>query len=260
MLEVGNPILEKGRRSLMQLTATTPQFATAEPSLLHFSGSLRFSLPLLNIGKGVAELVYVDRITLNNAPAVGGFLPRMVGTLREGGVGAVNGRFASAGLLVGGKYTLSVRGRYRAGGVTSGFIVNRAIVVPPSTQPPLDLLRARVDHFLSGGLWSYVAANEEPVGSDHSIVAFSLDVVAPVQVMSTPVGWEVLTDNAKYVLWHTDPSSGYQIRPGAALGVFAISSPRLQSEGTAFSLAAWNYTTSGAGRVAFGATASPARG
>jgi hypothetical protein len=244
----------------MQVVASaSPQFSTGTPSVRHFDGAIRMSMPLINIGTGTATSVTVDQITLNNVPAIGTFLPRMIGTLGQGNIGAVRARFASSPFAVGGRYILRVRGRYRSNGVLAGFIVNRTIAVPPQTVAPIELLRGRVDHLFGGGMWEYTIFNDEPIASPHSIVAFSLDIVAPVNVTGTPVGWQVIaTDHS--LLWHVaDLTGGYELRPGAFTGGFALTSNRLQSEGTAFSLSAWNYASGEAGPAAFGATASPAR-
>jgi hypothetical protein len=147
-------------------------------------------------------------------------------------------------------------------GVTYGFQVNRFIVIPGPVVPPVGLLKAQIDVKESSGVWSYTLLNDESGDSPNFINAFSLDIVAPVSVSGTPVGWQLKTDGASYVLWYaedTQPPYPHQVAPGASLVGFSIQSEKKRSEPTGFAITAWNHQTNKAGLVKLGAVLSPSR-
>lgn len=246
----------------MLLLAQAPRFATGTPDVLNSENRVSFALPLLNIGTGTAANVQITSITLGAATRLSPPLPVFLGDLGVDNAVSANARFNGSGLTVGGRYLITVRGTYQSGGATFGFTVNRYIVIPPPVEPPVRLLKARVEVAAAAGVWSYTLFNDEAPDSSQFINAFSLDIVAPVTVTGTPEGWDVLTDNASFVLWFaTDQEAPYpqHIAPGASLGGFVIQSPRINSETTGVSITSWDHQNDQAGLVALDASLSPSR-
>ena len=77
--------------------------------------------------------------------------------------------------------------------------------------------------------YSYTLYNDEPVGSSFYIANFTLTLPEPISfnVMSSPTGWNVSTDNRSFVFWYnTDLSLPYpnDVAPGNSLDGFSIQS------------------------------------
>jgi hypothetical protein len=237
----------------------TPRFSTGTPDVINTAGNLSFSLPLINSGTEAAANLWLTDMTLNLATRlIPAGLPVFLGNLAVDNIVPVNGRFHGHGLLVGGRYLITVRGTYEFGGVTYGFNVNHDIIVPPPVASPIKFLNARVDVAVAPGVWSYQLFNDEASDSPQFINSFSLDVVAPVIVTGRPRGWADRTDNASYVLYSATDQQ-HRIAPGASLGGFEIQSSSGSSESTGFSVTAWNHQTDQAGLVVLGAVLSPSR-
>lgn len=247
----------------MFLLAPAPRFSTVAPGLLNSDGQLTVSLPILNIGTADAANVRVTKISLGSAvrrsPAG---LPLPLGILPVNGTASISPRFNTTGLLVGGKYLLSVQGTYEANNLTSGFAINRYIVLPAPSQSPVVYLKAHVDVAVQPGIWTYTIFNDEPVGSTEFIALFSLEVGSPFTVTGVPAGWEVETDNVSYALWvASDQQSPYphHIPPGGSLGGFQIQSSKIGSESTGYLVAAWNHQLDQAGLVSPDLVLSPGK-
>lgn len=244
----------------MVLLVQSPRFSTGTPDVLNSENRVSFALPLLNIGTGTAANVQVTSITLGSATLLSPPLPVFLGDLGADNAVSANARFSGSGLTVGSRYLVTVRGTYESGGATFGFTVNRYIVIPSPIEAPVSLLKARAEVAASSGVWSYSLFNDESPDSPQFINAFSLDIVAPVTVIGTPEGWEVLTDNASFVLWFAaDQKLPYphHIAPGMSLGGFSIQSSRVNSEPTGFSITAWDHQNDQAGLVSLDAILSP---
>lgn len=246
----------------MFLLAQAPRFSTGTPDVLNSENRVSLTLPLLNIGTGTATNVQVTSITLGSATRLSPPLPIFLGDLGVDNTVSVYGRFSSNGLNVGSNYLVTVRGTYQSDGTTFGFTVNRYVAIPSPVEPPIRMLKARAVVAVASGVWSYTLFNDESPGSQQFVNAFALDIVAPVTITGTPVGWEVITDNASFVLWFAaDQALPYphHIAPGASLGGFAIQSSRINSEATGFSITAWEHQNDEAGLVAMDAIHSPSR-
>lgn len=243
--------------------ALAPRFSTSTPGILNTEGRVSFSMPLLNIGDAAAGNLRVTSITLGSAtrsnPAS---FPLILGDLGATNSVSVNAVFANTGLLVGGKYLVTIRGSYESGGSTYGFAVNRYIIVPPPVAAPVRFLKSHTLVAVESGVWSYMLFNDEPLDSPLFIASFSLDIVAPISVIGVPEGWSVLTDNLTYVLWYaTDTLLPYahHVAPGASLGDFRIQGAIGASESTGFIVTGWNHQTDRAELTSPGSVLSPAR-
>jgi hypothetical protein len=245
-------------------SVVAPQFTSGTPEILNSENELTVSLPLLNIGSEAAANVELTDIILRSTTRLSpAGMPLFIGNLAPDNTAAISPRFDSRPLTVGSRYLLTVRGTYDVSGTVYGFAVNRYIVVPAASPPPVELLKARVAVVVIPGSWTYTIHNNEAPLSQQFIAAFSLDIVAPVTVIGTPEGWEVETDNSSYVLWvATDQQLPYphHIAPGGSLGGFQIqSSSRMQSESTPYVVTAWNHQSDEAGLVSPDLVLSPSR-
>ena len=246
----------------MFLLVQAPRFSTGTPDVLNSENRISVTLPLLNIGTGAATNVRVTSITLGSATRLSPPLPLFLGDMGVDNTESVYGRFSINGLAVGSRHLMTVRGTYQSDGATFGFTVNRYIVIPSPVEPPVRMLKARASVAAASGVWSYTLFNDEAPGSQQFINAFSLDIVAPVNVTGTPTGWQMVTDNASFVLWFAadqQPPYPHHIVPGASLGGFAIQSSRSSSEATGFSITAWDHQNDEAGLVSLDAVLSPSR-
>jgi len=247
----------------MFLLAEAPRFSTAAPGLLNSDGELTISLPLLNIGTADATNVKVTKISLGSAARTSpAGLPLPVGDVPFNGTSSISPRFSTAGLIVGGKYLLTVQGTYEANNITSGFAVNRYIVLPAPSQAPVLYLKAHVEVTVQPGVWTYTIFNDEPPGSSQFIALLSLEVGSPFTVTGVPDGWEVETNNVSYGLWvASDQQSPYphHIAPGGSLGGFQIQSLQNKSESLPYILTAWNHQSNQAGLVSPDVVFSPAK-
>lgn len=233
------------------LSSVAVNLVLGDPAVIHVAGSVSLNIPVLNVGElGLVNLLCTN-ITLGSAQRTSpvGF-PIVVDQLAASNSVRVAARFSDADLVVGKRYLLTVRGSYVVNGVVYGLALNRYVQLPTVTVPAEPSLSARVEVSTSTNYWNYRLINVEPTGSKQFLASLALTVFAPVTVTGTPAGWQVETDNASYVLWTAaDFVLPYpnQVAPSAALGGFQLMSPRLGSEATAFSLAAWNHATDDAG-------------
>lgn len=93
------------------------------------------------------------------------------------------------------------------------------------------------------GVWSYTVFNDEPPGSANDVFAFNVQVNAPVGSVGVPAGWEYVTDFSSFVLWsNSEPAPPYltDIRPGASLSGFKITSPGATSGLNTGTVLAWD--------------------
>ena len=249
---------------MLQAVAPAPSFSTRTPEVLNTGKVLSFSIRVLNTGSGPAQNVIITDIALGSAVRVNPVLPLALGDLAVDNVTAVNAGFSVDGLIVGNKYLVTVRGTYESENKIHGLALNRYIVVPVPSTPPVAFLAAHVhvDIDQVQDTWTYTVSNDEPVGSPRFVNAISLDMVAPFNVTDTPAGWAVQTDNFSYVLWYAaDQALPYphHIAPGAFLGRFQIQSARRNSESKPFSITSWNHQTNQADLTALGTILAPAR-
>lgn len=243
---------------------SSPHFSTGRPLILNSDSEITVSMPITNIGPGAAANVRVTDIILGTAARVSppGFPVFLAASLPAHNFASVSPRFSASQLVVGGKYLITVRGTYETGSATYGFAVNRYILVPTPSPPPVASVRAHVGVSATREVWTYTIFNDEPQTSQQFIAAFSLDVVAPATVTRTPRGWVALTDNASYVLWYANdqqPPYPHHIAPGGSLGGFQIQSPRSGSESTAYIVTAWDHQANKAGLVFPDLVLSPSR-
>ena len=233
------------------------------PTVIHVAGAVRLNIPVMNVGDiGLVSLLCTN-ISLGSAQRSSpvGF-PIVVGQLAASNTTRFAARFSDAGLVVGNRYLLTVRGSYVVNGVVYGLTLNRYVQLPAVTVPAEATLSARVDVSTSANYWNYKLVNTEASGSNQFIASLALTVFAPVTVTGIPPGWQVDTDNASYVLWTAaDYVLPYpnQVAPGAALAGFQLMSPRLGSEATASSIGGWNHSTDDAGLNAGDYTLTPNR-
>jgi len=247
----------------MPQAAQLPVFTSRPPQVLNSQNTVSFSLPILNTGSEPASNVFITGIQLGQAVRMApANLPVFAGALTPGNLISANARFSTHGLTAGNTYLAAVQGIYESQGKTYAFQVNRFIVIPAPAAPLATLLEAHVNVSIAAGLWSYTVVNDEAAGSPNFISALHLDIVAPISATGAPAGWQVITDNASYVLWYaSDQQAPYtsQIAPGAQLTGFAMQSARTTAESRGFAIASWNHQTSQAGLVTMGAVAVPSR-
>ena len=241
----------------------SPAFSTRAPEILNSGGTVSFSLPIMNIGTGTASNVYFTEIRLGSATLIDpSGLPAFAGTAAKASPIFANARFSGSGLTLGQPHLIAVQGTYEFEGATYGFQVNRFVVIPPPVAPPVSFLDAQIRVEEASGVWSYTLSNDEAGDSPNFINAFSLNVVAPVTVANTPIGWQTKTDGASFVLWYAEDTVApypHHIAPGVSLVGFSIQSRRTKSEPTGFALTAWNHQTNKAGLVRLGSILSPSR-
>ena len=233
------------------------------PTVIHTTGAISLNIQVMNVGDGGLAKLLCTNITLGSAQRSSpvGF-PIIADQLAGSGTVRFSARFADAGLVVGTRYLLTMRGSYVVDNVVYGLTLNRYVEIPPVTAAPLAALNARVDVSTSSNYWNYRLVNAEAAGSAQHITSFALSVFAPVTVTGTPEGWEVETDNISYVLWTAAdyaPPYSHQIAPGASLSGFQLMCPRLTSEATGSSLGAWNQALDDTGLVVSDYTLTPNR-
>jgi hypothetical protein len=88
-----------------------------------------------------------------------------------------------------------------------------------------DTLQTRVEVEQVGTNFLYTVFNDEPAGSNRHINIWELSVNAPFDVLSTPQGWDHVTDNRSYVTWFSTDSTEpflHDIAPGALLEGFVL--------------------------------------
>jgi len=246
----------------MAAAASALSLATRNPQLLNTGEALGISMPALNTSILTASDFTITDLGLGSAARLGPVLPVNLGDLGPSNAISVNGRFATAGLVVGSRYLITARGTYRVGNGIYGWTVNRLIVVPGPVVSPVPLFAARLTAQVTPGLWSYTLHNDEPPGNLRSINAVSIDMGAPFTVKSTPAGWAADTDNFSYILWYaTDVAAPYpnHIAPGASLSGFSIESARTTSQGRGFIITSWDRVNDRADLTALGSIETPSQ-
>lgn len=243
----------------MATVLTKPQIISATPSMTNTGSDLTISVPVTNLGQITATRVYITEISLGAVPRITPTnFPVSIGNLAFESLGNVNAKFDARGLVVGSRQLLTIRGSYDRDPAIA-FTISRYINVPAVEAAPAISLRSHVGVALGTATWAYIVFNDEPGGSALDIVAFHLDVVAPVGLITSPPGWNVETDNLTYVGWITADDSVPRIKPGASLSGFAIQSATARSESTPLSLISWNRQTNMAGPVGLDTVLSPMR-
>lgn len=245
------------------LSPVAAKVVLGAPTVIHTAGSVSLNIQVMNVGDGGLVKLLCTNITLGSAQRSSpvGF-PIVADQLAGSGTVRVSARFADAGLVVGTRYLLTVRGSYVVDNVVYGLTLNRYVEIPPVTVAPFATLNARVEVSTSTNYWNYRLVNTEAAGSPQYITSLALSVFAPVTVTGTPEGWEVETDNNSYVLWSAAdyaPPYPHQIAPGASLSGFQLMCPRLTSEATGSSLGGWNQALDDSGLVISDYTLTPNR-
>lgn len=245
------------------LSSVAANLILGNPTVIHVAGAISLNIPVLNVGEvGLVRLLCTN-ITLGTAQRSSpvGF-PIVVNQLAASGNVRFAARFSDAGLVVGNRYLLTVRGSYLINGVTYGLALNRYVQIPAVTVPAQPLLKARLKVATSTNYWNYTLSNDEPAGSAQYIATLSLSVFAPVTVTGIPPGWQVETDNSSFVLWTAEdfvlPYPNH-VAPGAVLSGFQLMSPRVGSEATGANIGGWNHSTDDAGLIASDYTLTPYR-
>lgn len=245
----------------MAAATDKPILASNDPGVFFTGTQLMVTVPLSNIGTATASNVFITAATLGTAQRISpANFPVFVGTLGAASTGSASARFSGAGLVVGQKYLLTLRGTY--GNPTAGFMISRYLTVPPVQPFPVPLLNGRVVASVQPAVWSYTIFNDEAPGSNLFISAFSLDIVAPIGVLRTPPGWRVLTDSLTYVGWYaTDTAQPYpsHIAPGTSLAGFEIQSATSKSESTSYALSSTDHQTGNSGLAGIDLVLSPGR-
>jgi len=243
----------------MATVLTTPQIVSGNPSLTNTGEDLTVSVPVTNLGQTTANRVYITDITLGTVPRITPKnFPVYIGNLAFESLGNVGARFDARGLAVGSRQLLTIRGTYDRSPVIA-FAISRYITIPVVEPAPVVTLRSHVGVALGPATWSYTVYNDEPGGSTLDIVAFHLDVVAPIGLITAPPGWIAETDNLTYVAWIASDVSTPRVKAGASLSGFSIQSATTRSESTSFSLMSWNSATDTAGPVGIDTVLSPMR-
>ena len=243
----------------MATVLTKPQIISANPSTTNTGADLTISVPVTNLGQTTANRVYITDISLGIVPRITPKnFPVSIGNLAFESLGNVNAKFDARGLAVGSRQLLTIRGTYNRNPAVA-FTISRYINVPAAQAAPVVTLASHVGVALGPANWAYTVFNDEPAGSALDIVAFHLDVVAPIGLITSPPGWNAETDNLTYVAWITTDESVPRIQPGASLSGFAIQSATARSESTPLSLISWNRQTNSAGPVGLDTVLSPMR-
>lgn len=237
----------------MATASASVRVVLANPGLENSGGVLTVMLPIINAGEVRLSELACTNVTLGAASRISppGF-PLVIGSISPGGTASLIAKFSSVDLLPGARRLLTLRASYLIGQTRYGLTLNQYITMPQTVTPALRQLRARVEVTVEGTFWNYTVLNDEEVGSEQRLAAFSLKVAAPTTVTGTPAGWRAETDSTSFVLWTAaDPLPPYpsHIAAGALLQGFQLMSPRTRSEASPFTLAAWNHTTDDAGFV-----------
>ena len=112
---------------------------------------------------------------------------------------------------------------YRVQAVLFAIAVAHSVCGTVNASP----LLSHVDVSVGGGVWSYTVFNDQPSGDSSYISSFTLQIAAPISVITAPDGWTFGSDNASYVQWfNIDPSLPYphDIAPGMSLSGFSVTS------------------------------------
>lgn len=232
----------------------SPAFSTYSPSVINTGARIYVSIPMGNTGTALAPNVWITGAVLGSARRLSPAVVRLsVGDLEVGNNFNVNLIFDGAGLVVGTRYLLTIRGTYASGGGTLGIALNRPILIPAVSALPILQLNAAGAVEVGVNSWFYTLTNNEAPGSSLYIATFSLDIAAPITVTGSPPGWIPQTDSSTYVGWYADDSAGApypnQIAPGSSLSGFQISSAATLSQSTAFILTSWDHQLDRPGRL-----------
>lgn len=248
----------------MATVANAVQVIMGDLGMENYEGEFRVAIPITNVGSvslsnlKCTEIRFGNAAIINPAPAI----PVHLGALGAHGVTSIVARFSTAGLAVGSKYLLSVRGSYQVQGVTYGLLLNRYVSLPAPALPEQTRLRARVQTRLTQNYWTYELINDEPAGSQQWLASFSLQIAAPVAVTGTPPGWSVESDLISYVLWTAMglvPPYADQVKPGQSLSGFQLMSATKLSESLPCTVVAWDQINDTGGRVVGNYLPTPSR-
>lgn len=111
-------------------------------------------------------------------------------------------------------------------------------------------LLARVEVAQSGTNFNYTVYNDEAVGSARYLASWHLELNSPFQIISTPPGWDYMTDHSTYVSWFSKDSEEpfpSDIAPGAALSGFGVAAVVSTSERLSFAVTSWQHGTASSG-------------
>lgn len=140
------------------------------------------------------------------------------------------------------------------------FILLVALTLALCSLQAKTQLQAHIDSMAGPPVWSYTLFNDEPTISPDYITSFSLSVDAPIEVTSSPTGWDFQTDNITYVQWfNTDQGLPYphDIAPGTSMGGFSILSISASSQQSTFGLESWDHVVDAPGFTSDGMIAAP---
>lgn len=221
------------------------------PTLLgdmYNSSYIRMSIPLANSGTAKASRVFITALSLSgNAPRISPKgLPLYLGDLEAGNIGSISGTFNRVGIADGQQVTINVQGTYVSDtGATQSFTTSRAVTIPgASTLTKLNYPLTHVDVAIATNFWTYTIfgiPSSTPI--NEAVIGFSLQIVAPVQVIATPPGWNFETDSSTFILWFiTDPNfaTSKAVRQNTSLTGFKIQSATTSSESTPYILSTFD--------------------
>lgn len=121
-------------------------------------------------------------------------------------------------------------------------------------------LAARIDSSASGGLWTYSIFNDEASGSSLYLSTLDLTLGAPIADVSSPAGWDFLTDYATYVSWFNEdalPPYEHDVAPGNSLSGFSFTSASVVTTLAPASIASWDHALDAPGDVFSGSALVP---
>ncbi len=245
------------------MATTLIKLISAETILHNTRNEVSITLLLSNVGQGDASNVFIRNITFGNASRISPkAFPIFIGNLLSSNRGSLSVRFNDTGLSSNQEYLLTVLGTYEVDATIVEFAIEKYIIIPPVSDYPIDLLRARVDVQARSLSWNYTIYNDEPRDSQQFVAGFSLTIAAPVTVTGVPKDWFVETDNLTFVAWFSvDKSIPYRshISPGKSLRGFQLKSSIANSETTPYILSSWRHDTDESGAIVTDYVATPHR-
>lgn len=142
---------------------------------------------------------------------------------------------------------------------TARFLVLMlAIAAPLGTFA--DTLESRIEVEQAGTNFTYTVFNDEPSESSRHVNIWTLDVNAPFEVVSTPQGWDYMTDHRSYVTWFSADSTEpflNDIAPTAFLEGFVLGSVVSTSEELPYAIMSWEHGDTHSGPSAVGEVTVP---
>jgi hypothetical protein len=123
-----------------------------------------------------------------------------------------------------------------------------------------DTLESRIEVEQAGTHFTYTVFNDEPSGSSRHVNIWTLDVNAPFEVVSTPQGWDYMTDHRSYVTWFSADSTEpflNDIAPNAFLEGFVLESVVSTSEELPYAIMSWEHGDTHSGPSAVGEVTVP---